>query len=168
MSVMMVLAVSCTSNKPEDKVAEAIDNEVKGEKVEAKMNKDLEKIFGKEDSKFKKSVGEYILKTTKFSYSEIKVTGTSATAKVRVTVPRQDELAGILMMAAFLDKKKLKETTLNEFVVELAKSARKTASLSDLQTESYEAVITLNQANDVWTVDKKSIDSFMTKKNKVK
>lgn len=167
MCVALMLSVACTSNKPEDKVAEAIEKNLGKEEYKNKLTNNMDKLMGKEASVFKTSVIDLFVKKTTVEVSDIKVDGTKATAKLRVSTPNEDEFTGLFFMAAFMDQKKLRAMTVNQFINELAKAQRKTASVDDLKIDTFESTVELTD-NNGWTINKDSIKNFFNKKNKIK
>lgn len=163
-----VFITSCTSNKPEDRVAQALDKAFGKEEMKIQLEQGLEKLLGNKETKFKTSVLDFFLKSIKISHSDIKVQDKKATAVITVERPSDDEFAGLFLIASFVDRKKLDEMTIHEFLGELSKNQRKTASVKDLKIETFKGPVELTSDGENWKVDEASVKNFFSKKNKVK
>lgn len=169
--VLSLGLVACTSSKPEDKVADVLEKTFSKEEIQKKIEPDLTKLLGAEDTKFKKSVLEFFVENTKISWSDIKVEGNKATAKISGTSANGEEFAALFFMAAMVERKKLNEMTLDQFINELAKSSkggRKTASTKDMKIDNYESTMQFELNGEDWKIDAKSVSHLFDKKNKVK
>jgi hypothetical protein len=166
--IFSIFMISCTSNKPEDRVALALEKSFGKEELKKEMEIGLTKLLGKEETKFKRSLYDYFIKTIKLNYSDIKVEGTKATAKISVVRPNEEDFAGLFLMVSVVDRKKLNDMTLEQFLAELSKGQRKIASVNDFRTDTFESNIELNQVGEEWKVDQKTIKNFFSKKNRVK
>lgn len=169
--VLSLTMVACTSSTPEDKVADVLEKAFNKEAIQKKIEPDVTKLLGTEDTKFKKSVLEFFVENTKISWSDIKIQGDKATAKISGTSANGEEFAGLFFMAAMVDQKKLKDMTLDEFINELAKSSkggRKTASTKDMKIDNYETTFEFDKKGEEWVINEKSVTHIFDKKNKVK
>lgn len=169
--VLSFAMVACTSSKPEDKIADVLEKAFSKEAIQKKIEPDLVKLLGKEETTFKKSVLQFFVDNTKISWSDIKVEGDKATAKISATSANGEEFAGLFFMAAMVDQKKLKDMTLDQFINELAKSSkggRKTASTKDMKIDNYETTFAFEKKGEEWSIDEKSVSHIFDKKNKVK
>jgi hypothetical protein len=161
------LATSCTT-KPEDKVAQALEKALGKEEIKKQMDIGLTKLLGKKETPFRQSVSHFFVENTKLNYSDIKIEGDKATVKLTVQKPNEEEFAGLFFMAAFIERKKLDTLTLDQFLAELSKGQRKTASTKDFRIDQFEGTVELKKTSDSWTLDEKSAKSFYSKKNKKK
>lgn len=166
-SLALTLLASCTGG-PEGQIKAALDKEMGPAKIEAKAKTDIDKLFGPKDSKFKSSVYEYVTSKTIVSYSDIKVTENKATVKVLVSKPKDDDVGGLILLAGFVDQKKLADMTMNDLMVEATKGSRKTASIDDIRQEKYEFTLDLEKKEDWVLADPKQLKQAFNKKNLIK
>lgn len=163
-----VFMASCTSNKPEDKVAQALEKALGKEEIKIQLDKNLEKLLGKKETKFKSSVSDFFMKAIKISHSDIKVEEKKATAVVTISRPSDDEFAGLFLVASFVDRKKLDQMTIDQFLTELSKNQRKAASVKDLTIDTFQGTVELHNDGESWKVNEASVKNFFSKQNKLK
>lgn len=166
--ILALFVFSCTSNKPENKVAQALDQELSTDEIKKQMDIGLTNLLGKEETIFRKSVYNFFMDNLKISYSDIKVNGSKATVKVTAQKPNDEELSGFFFIASMVDSKKLNKMTMDQFLEQLSKDKRKTASVKDFPIDIYESTVDLNKDGEVWKVDPKSVKTLYSNKNKVK
>lgn len=158
-----LLVVSCTS-KPEEQVGKVIDQTMSPGELRTYLKKDFEKIFGKEETKFSKSVSDFIVSRFKYSYSDIKIDGDKATAKIKITCAKPEDIVGLVMLASLVDPQKLKEQTLQEFVTERASSKKQTANINDIKDVAYESEMEIKKINNEWKAEEGALDKVMLQK----
>lgn len=164
-SVVFVFLVSCT-DKPQEQVGKVIDEAFTTENVKTHVKKDFEKVFGKGETKFTKSVSDFIVSRIKYSYSDVRIDGDVATAKIKLTSVKPEAVASLVILASLADRK-VKDMTLQEFVSERAAARKEKANINDLPDETYESVIEAKRVNDKWTLEPGAFDKVFLKKNKV-
>lgn len=165
LSTTLVLLASCSG--PESKVKAALEKKMGREAIQVELKAGVDKLLGPKESKFKSSLYDFVNSKTSITFSDIKVQDKTATAKVAVTRPNEEDLGGLILLAAFVDQKKLLDMSMNEFMTELTKGSRKTASINDIRSDKYEFLVTLENNGD-WSVDEKQLKNVFNKKNKVK
>ena len=151
--VLAVLATACTP-KPETKVSEAIQSEITGDAATAEFTNSLDKLYGKDNSKFKTSLASFYKDRLKVETSDVKVDDAKAEAAVSVSVPNRKDMAGLVFMTALMDQKMLREMTLDELVQKIGKDAKPPITSSrDIKDDTIKQTVSLiREGTDQWKI----------------
>lgn len=165
-AVATLMITACTSS-PEGKITQVMEIKIGKKAIMEKTSKELDTLLGKDSSKLKSSVIDFMDEKTKVSFSDIQVNGPQATVKVNIDMPKADEIGGLLFLAAFIPKETAMKMSINELLKEVSKGQRQVASINDLKMESYSAIVDL-EFKDQWLIKNSDLSKIVTKKNKVK
>lgn len=167
----LLLLASCTP-KPESQVTESLQKEFSKEDGLAEYSKSLDKIYGKEASKFKSSFMDFFSDRIKFQVTDVKAEGEKASANINVTVPNRKDVQGLVGITAFMNWKDLKDTTLDELINKIGKGAKPPLTSSrDIKDETIKESVELNRDGaGQWKLDpaskRKVSDSVANSKSK--
>lgn len=162
-SSILVLATGCTPS-PEKKIISSLEEQYGPQVYAAKVKSEIDKLFGKESTKLKDSIQDFIISKTKIKFSDVVITENTATVNFNAEQPDDNTLAGLMLLVGFTDYKKVSKMSMNEFIAEASKNdkKRKTASDEDIKINRYAGTINLKKENEKWIPANKN-DSFFQK-----
>lgn len=160
--MLVVFVTACSSNQ--SKLESILDRNIGKAKLLAQTRLELDSTLGKQDSKLKNSVIDFLSDRVEIKYKDVLVEGRRARVTVVATVPKMDEVAAILMLASFLPREKMLSMSIQDVLAEVSKSSRRPASDDDIKNETYEFSVDFEKGKD-WVANSEQLKKAYTKRN---
>ncbi|MBY0553814.1 hypothetical protein K2P97_04740 [bacterium] len=160
--ILVVFVTACSSNQ--SKLESILDRNIGKAKLIAQTRLELDSTLGKQESKLKSSVIDFLSDRVEIKYKDVLVEGRRARVTVVATVPKMDEVAAILMLASFLPREKMLSMSIQDVLEEVSKSSRRPASDDDIKNETYEFSVDFEKGKD-WVADSEQLKKAYTKRN---
>jgi|GEM_PF-5234744 len=147
----------------ESKIESILDGRIGEARIIEKTRLELDSILGKDNSKLKDSVLQFVSNRIEVKYSDIVVDGKKARVRVVAIVPKVDELNTLILLAGFLPRTDMLNMSLEDLINEIAKKSRSPASES-IRDETYEFSIDFKK-NKQWVPNSDQLNSAFAKRN---
>lgn len=152
----------------EYKLQSILDKQIGKSKFIEKTRLELDSVFGKQDSKLKTSILDFVSDRVEVDYTDILVDGKKARVKVVAHVPKLDELGALVIVAGSLPRDRMLEMKIEDVLIEIAKSSRRPASyknsFTDIRNEVYEFSIDFEKGKE-WVANPEQISRAFSKRN---
>lgn len=156
-----VLFCGCLTQ--ESRLESMLDRQIGKSRIMEKTRLELDSMLGKNDSRLKDSLFDFIQDRTRVEYTEVVVDGKRARVKVLATVPKLDELNTLILLSGFIPREKLLRMSVDELVLEISKRTRKPASEA-VRSETYEFFVDFEKQKN-WMANPDQISNAFARRN---
>lgn len=153
----------CGCLTQESRLESMLDRQIGRSRIMEKTRLELDSMLGKNDSKLKDSLYDFIQDRTRVQYKEVVVDGKKARVRVLATVPKLDELNTLILLSGFIPREKLLKMSVTELMAEISKRTRKPASEA-VRSETYEFFVDFEKQKN-WMANPDQISNAFARRN---
>lgn len=159
------LFLSSCSIMQESKLQSILDKQIGKARIIEKNRLELDNLLGKNNSKLKDSLMNYISDRTVVQYTEIIIDGKKARVRVLAEIPKMEELSAFMLMAGFLPREQMMSMTVDEVLAAVSKKTRRPAG-EVVRCEVYEFTVDFEK-NKNWIANPDQLSNAFGKKNQI-